>query len=244
MQHRDALGKVERHFHVVLDHHDGDVGRDRRQQLLHIAPLVDREPGKGLVEQQDSRALRERHRDLDAAPFAIGGLAERPVGEIAEPDPVERRAGARGQRLLPVEPDKRVPAQRRPAEQRQRDIAQQSLAREQGDDLIGARQAEMGAAPARDPGQLAPEQSDRATVGAQFAGDQVEQGGFAGAVAADDQAALARLDRKAHRGGDATARQTTFRDRRAPRRSCAALLARPAAGLAFARVEPAGSSAP
>ena len=210
MQNRYALGKVERYVHVVLDHHHRDVAGDRRQQPLHIAPLVDREPGKGLVEQQDSRALRQRHRDLDPAPFAIGGLAERPVGEVAEPDPVERGAGAGGQRLLAVEPDERVPAQWRPAEERERDIAQQRLAREQRDDLVGAREAEMGAPPARDMGQLEPEQPDRAAVGTQFAGDQVEQGGFAGAVRADDQAVLAQLDREAHRGGDAQSAKRLF----------------------------------
>ena len=68
----------------------------------------------------------------------------------------------------------------------------------------------MGPPPARDMGQLEPEQPDRAAVRAQFPSDQVEQGGFAGAVGADDQAALARLDREAHRGGDAQTAKRLF----------------------------------
>ena len=68
----------------------------------------------------------------------------------------------------------------------------------------------MGPSPARDMGQLEPEQPDRAAVRAQFAGDQVEQSGFAGAVGADDQATLARLDRKAYRGGDAQPAKRLF----------------------------------
>ena len=43
MQQRDALGEFQRHVHVVLDHHNGDVARDCQQQLLHVAALVDRQ---------------------------------------------------------------------------------------------------------------------------------------------------------------------------------------------------------
>ena len=42
-------------------------------------------------------------------------------------------------------------------------------------------------------------------VGRDLAGDEIEQRGLAGAVGADDQAPLARLDREVDIGGDAQA---------------------------------------
>src|SRR5262249_21918261 len=107
MQDRDALGEIERHIHVVLDHDDGHLARDRRQQLLHFPPLVAREAGEGLVEQKHFRVLRQGHRDLDPSPLAVGGLAERPVEQMVEPN--SRQGIVRGaeQRLLPPQPDQR-----------------------------------------------------------------------------------------------------------------------------------------
>src|SRR5580704_2268855 len=107
--------------------------------------------------------------------------------------------------LLAMQRRARIPAQRRQAEQRQGGVAQDRVAGEQRDDLIGARHAEMGAFAARRPRDVAVEQLDRAGVGLQLAGDQIEQGGLAGAVRADDQAALARLDFEIDVGGDAKA---------------------------------------
>ena len=50
-----------------------------------------------------------------------------------------------------------------------------------------------------------PNRRDRAAVGRDLAGDQVEQRGLAGAVGADDQPPLARLDDEIDVGGDAQA---------------------------------------
>src|SRR5215510_13815088 len=61
----------------------------------------------------------------------------------------------------------------------------------------------MGTAMRRNPGDVPVEQPDRAGIGCDLAGDQVEQRGLAGPVGADDQAALARLDRQVDIGGDA-----------------------------------------
>src|SRR5262249_51737430 len=49
MQERNALGEFQCHVHVVFDHHDGDVARNRQQQLLHVTPFVDRQACKWLV---------------------------------------------------------------------------------------------------------------------------------------------------------------------------------------------------
>src|SRR5664280_1549100 len=106
---------------------------------------------------------------------------------------------------LPLHIDDRVPAQRRQPHQRQRHIVHDGVAREEGDDLVGARHAEMRAAPARRLGNVLPEQMDRAFVGRDLAGDQIEQRGLAGAVGADDQPAFARLDIEIDIAGDAQA---------------------------------------
>src|SRR5262249_41925228 len=95
------------------------------------------------------------------------------------------------------------PAQAREAEQRQHDVVQQGLALEQGDDLVGAGETEMRPTAARHAHELAAEQADGAGVGAQLAGDQVEERGLAGAVGADDQPPLAGLDAHVHVTGDA-----------------------------------------
>jgi len=55
MQHRDPLGERERHVHVVLDHHDGGVARDRGDQVANDAAFVVRQPGQRLVQQQQPR---------------------------------------------------------------------------------------------------------------------------------------------------------------------------------------------
>src|SRR6185436_17772387 len=84
VEHGDALGEVERHVHVVLDHHDGDITRDGADEVEDVATLLDREPGERLVEQQEPGLLSQRHGDLDPAALAVRGLGERPVGEMAQ----------------------------------------------------------------------------------------------------------------------------------------------------------------
>src|SRR6185312_9193994 len=130
--------------------------------------------------------------DLDAPALAIGGFGQWALGDPVKADPLKRRAGLGEQRLLPPEQEDRVPAQRR-------------LAREQGDDLISAREAAMRAAAARQAGDVFAEEPDAAAIRPELAGDEVEQRRLARAVGADDQAALARRDIEVHIGGDTQA---------------------------------------
>ena len=46
MQQRDAVGKIERRVHVVLDHHHRDLARYLRDELAHRRPLLARESGE------------------------------------------------------------------------------------------------------------------------------------------------------------------------------------------------------
>src|SRR5215467_11439534 len=205
MQERDPIGKVQRHVHVVLDHDDRYVARDRGEQLPHIAALVYRKTCKRLIQKQNLRVLRHRHGDLDPSPLTIGCLGQRPIGGVVEPDKGQGLLGARRKMALALEADYRIPAQSRQAEQRQLDIAQNRIAREQRDDLVGAGQAEMGAAPAWGARDVLSEQQNRAGIRCEFSGYQVKQRGLARTVGTDDEAALTGLDRKVDAFGDAKA---------------------------------------
>ena len=116
---------------------------------MHVAALVDGEPGEWLVEQQHLRFLRQRHGDFDAAALAIGSLRQRPMRNMAETDALQRRLSLFGEAALPSQIDERVPALRRQAEQSEPHVVDDGVLREQSDDLIGARHAEMGALAAR-----------------------------------------------------------------------------------------------
>src|SRR5271156_6727865 len=65
MYHRKPLGKLERHVHIVLDHHHRHVAWYAVEQGRNLAPFLDRKAGEGLVEQQQPGALRERHGNLE-----------------------------------------------------------------------------------------------------------------------------------------------------------------------------------
>jgi hypothetical protein len=110
----------------------------------------------------------------------------------------KRLACAFGDMMLTIEIAEETPAERREAEQGQRDVVQNRLAREQRDDLIGPRHAEMRALAARDLGDVVAEEFDRSAIGRKLSGDQIEQRRLARAVRTDDQPALAGLDRKIH----------------------------------------------
>src|SRR5262245_41749557 len=202
MEDRDSLGEVEGHVHVVLDHDDRDVARDARHEAQDVAALGDGQAGEGLVEQQEPRSLGERHRDLDAPALAVGGLGEGPIGEMTEADRGERLAPAGDQRVLAPELDERIPAEPRQTEEGQGDVPEERLVREQRDDLVRARHAEVRAPAARHARDVAPEERDRARVGSKLSGDEVEQRGLARAIGADDQAPLSRLDEEIHTGRD------------------------------------------
>src|SRR5919201_3450340 len=84
VQYGDAFGEVEGDIHVVLDHDDRHRAWDGADQPQHVAPLLDREPGEGLVEEEDPGILGERHGDLDTTTLAVRSLRHQPIGEVIE----------------------------------------------------------------------------------------------------------------------------------------------------------------
>src|SRR5262249_49787683 len=107
------------------------------------------------------------------------------------------------QRGLTVKRDERVPAKPREPQERQDDVAQQRLAREERDDLVGSGHAQMEAPAARHARDVLVEERDGSAIGPELAGDQVEERRPPRPVGADDETPLAGLDRQAHVRGDA-----------------------------------------
>ena len=61
----------------------------RADQLAQLVDLGVGEAGRGLVEQQQPRARRERPGDLDALQRAVRQADRGPVGEVVEREPLE-----------------------------------------------------------------------------------------------------------------------------------------------------------
>ena len=67
---------------------------------------------------------------------------------------------------------------------------------EHAHELEGAREAEAGDLVRRHPGDVAPVEADDAGIRRQRAGDQIQRGGLAGAVGAEQADDLAGVDRQ------------------------------------------------
>src|SRR5919197_568247 len=122
-------------------------------------------------------------------PFTLARSSrERPASRRLQPDSREYRARLRIEARR--QPAEHAPALARKAEERARNVVLERVAREERDDLVGAREAEMAAPPGRVPRDVVAEKHDAAGVARQVAGEKIEKRGLAGAVRADDQASL------------------------------------------------------
>src|SRR6185312_5693864 len=107
-QHRDAVGEREHGFHVVLDQHDRHLLAQVRQQLHHPRGFGDAEPRHRLVQEQQLRLGRERHRQLEFALFARLKRETRTLARCARPTRSKAAiAAARKPRSLRASPKKR-----------------------------------------------------------------------------------------------------------------------------------------
>ena len=96
VEHRDAIGDVHDHAHVVLDH--------QHRELLFVSELVDEgrevrrllrvHPGSRLVEQQQLRLRRERASNLESALVAVGEIAGDLVVLVAQAAELQQLAAA------------------------------------------------------------------------------------------------------------------------------------------------------
>ncbi len=124
---------------------------------------------------------------------------------MIEPDQLQHTFRFRGEIAIGRQRPPHLPARGPQAEQPQRNVVFQRIVGEQRDDLVGARQAAMGAAMRRQIGDVLPEQLDLARIGQEIAGDLIEQCGLAGAIGADDQPALAGANQQRNILGDGKA---------------------------------------
>ena len=86
VHHGDAVGQAERDVHVVLDHDQRDLARQRARPCCENAlPLARRQARRRARRAAaPSDASAERERQLELAPLAVGQELHRFIGAIAQ----------------------------------------------------------------------------------------------------------------------------------------------------------------
>ncbi len=169
----------------MLDHQDRAPGADAADQFDHAIDVGMGHAGGRLVEQQHLRVERERGRDLQGALLAVGELAGSGFDEARQPDVVEQRMRAVvqvAQRLVRPPEIERVAAR---ALQREPDVLQRGELGKHRRDLEAADQPQARDLRRLQPGDVAALEDDAPARRRQELGQQVEAGGLAGPVGAD-----------------------------------------------------------
>ena len=184
----------------MLDQQDGDAPRtQRRDQLHHPAGLLRVHPGEGLVEQHHVGLGGKRHRHAERPLRAVGQLRGERVPirrqseegeELLHPLPILRRAPRpalpqRGEEVAAVL--EMAPHQ---------DVVAHPHLEEEGGVLEGAHQPLRRHPVHGESGQVPCPVDDTPRGGGEEAADDVERGGLARAVRADEPADLAPVDGK------------------------------------------------
>ena len=152
--------------------------------------------GGGLVEQQHLGLEPERDRKLDQALAAVGQFRDALRGVVGELAASSRSAIASSTTSLRSPAGRSMPGRdAEPLGHRDVDVLQHRQPAEQPVDLERARDAELDALGLRDAAVMSrPLSSTCPGVGAQHAGEEVDEGGLAGAVGADQRMARAGLE--------------------------------------------------
>src|SRR5579883_516186 len=186
-KHGDAIGDGENLVELVADINDGDAARLQLAHDVEEPPhVIFRQRGGRLVHDQDARLVRQGAQDFDALAIADAERADDAVG-------IEIVNFERGEQLF------RLLAHRSPidpAKSAARRMAHENVL---GDGEFGEEQQlliDRGDADA--PRVVRPLQMDRlavddhlAAVGRKHAGDDLDQGRFAGAILAEQSVRLA-----------------------------------------------------
>ena len=109
-QNSDLVGEGEHGVHIVLDQQHRVFVLKGADQLDAGACLLGAEAGEGLVQQHQTRAQRERHRDLEQR---FSPCESSPAGSRAraqKPDALERRPRRPVQRVLPRDASEKAKA--------------------------------------------------------------------------------------------------------------------------------------
>ena len=188
MQHDDAGGESEDHLHVVLDEEDGErlLHRERPDLREHAIALSGAHPGGRFVQQQKAGLGGEREGNLQQPPIPVREQARWIAAAGGEPDGIEQPLDGRlqaGDRVQPVARVERAPC---PREHRDRHVL---LHRKQGKDVGDLERPGHSAADARarrPPGHVLSREHDVAVARRQLSGEEVDEGGLAGAIGTDD----------------------------------------------------------
>ena len=171
-------------MHVVVDEHDGAPVRDPLDQRDGAVDVLDAHAGGRLVEQQQPRVQRQGQGQLEGPLLPVRERAGEHPGPVGQADLLEQVHGAWAElaHLLLGAPEPVAEPGRRG--QGQLDVVDEGHLVEQAGDLERAGHAEVDDLLRAEPGDVAVAEVDRARGGRQEAGEQVEQGGLAGAVRA------------------------------------------------------------
>ena len=208
-QHGDLLGEAEHQVHVVIDDQHADAFRQRVDGVEDDVALGARHAGRRLVEQQHLGLQSERDGQLDQPLAAIGQFRNGLVGDVGELEPRQQlhrlvdhvAARARGRDHV-----------RRGADalgDRHIDVLQHREAAEQPVDLEGAGDAELDPFGLLDLRDVLALEQHLAGARRQHAGEQVDEGGLAGAVRADQRVPRALLQREGDVARGARARRSS-----------------------------------
>ena len=168
-------------------------------QRVHARGLLRAHAGGRLVEQQHARLAGERERDLELALAAIADLADRSLAHVGEADLLGDRR--RPRRAVPARRD--IGRQNTGANPARNAQASARLSRtvSSGNRLLRWNERAMpmrARAVTSRRGHVAVREQDGAGIGPQVAGEQIEIGGLAGAVRADDRVAQRGFEGEAH----------------------------------------------
>ena len=190
----------------MLDDEDGDpVLADRFQELAQVLLLGGVHAGGGLVQREEARLGGERARDLEAALVAVGEVLGELIAARADAHVFEKLVGAffdgafLGARARPAQ-DRAEHARARAHVAPDHHVLERREIVEEPDVLEGARDPHACDAIRRRVLQLRTLEAETALLLAIDAGEDVEEGGLARAVGADEPVDLALADRERNLG--------------------------------------------
>jgi hypothetical protein len=211
VQHDDAVGDAHDHPDVVLHEQDGEppvaeIPDERHQRVC----LPGAHAGRRLVEEEDARLDREGAGQLEPLLVAVGEIPGELVAPVPEAHAVEERRDPRV-RLAALAAERGRPEKRADEASpgapvpRDPDVLAHGEVAEEADVLECPGDAEAGARVGRERGDRAPAETHLAGRRPVEPRDDVEDGGLASAVRADDREDLAGAHRQrdARDGADA-----------------------------------------
>ena len=201
-QHGDAVAQIGDNAEIVLDHQHGALVGERFDQRADAGDVVVAHAGHRLVEQQHLRLERERGGDFQKPLPAIGQFDGQRIHVRRQPDVADQRRSLIVQRMQHALRPPEIERAAAPALQRDAHVFEHGEMGKHRRDLKRANQPEAGHLGGLQRGDVAAVEGDAAAGRDQEFAEQVEAGGLAGAVRADQRvngaAHDAQIDR-AHR---------------------------------------------